>query len=151
MQACSAIGALHRAEQDLEERLARRVSALEELGQMHASEPVYQALFFALANVRKRRKRMERNCQDAPTPSMTEVRNWIAFGGCGYSEDDVVRGVDDRIEEALDAALAMTFPASDPVAVFVAVRAQTSPTVLGKAGGPHVARARTARLREQDH
>jgi hypothetical protein len=26
---------------------------------MHANEPVYQALFFTLDNVRKRRKRME--------------------------------------------------------------------------------------------
>jgi len=34
-------------------------------------------------------------------------------------KDDVVRNATDNLDAALDAALDMTFPASDPVALFI--------------------------------
>jgi hypothetical protein len=47
-------------ELDLQERLAKRVSLLQCSGRMHGSEPVYQALFFALAKLRQQLKDAEK-------------------------------------------------------------------------------------------
>jgi hypothetical protein len=58
-QVPDAIAALRRAERDLEERLARHVSALRENDRFHSNEPLYQALYFALERLCRRRRRME--------------------------------------------------------------------------------------------
>ena len=44
---------LTRAERDLRDRVAVRISALERAGRSHLSDPLYQRLWFALEGVRE--------------------------------------------------------------------------------------------------
>jgi hypothetical protein len=97
---------LERAERDLEERLAGRAAALGGTG-APVSDPLYQRLFFILAGLRERRAGAEGEL--------------VRRAGASTREEGrpSMKTVVDRVELALDAALAMTFPASDPVAISV--------------------------------
>jgi hypothetical protein len=102
----NAVHRLVRAERDLEERLAGRAAALGSTG-APVSDPLDQRLFFVLAGLRGRRAGAEGELLRTAYASTREE---------GRS---VMKTVPDRLDLALDAALGMTFPASDPVAISI--------------------------------
>jgi hypothetical protein len=97
---------LKRVERDLEERLAGRAAAL---GSTDApvSDPLYQRLYFVLAGLRGRRAGAEGEL--------------LRHAGASTREEgrSAMKTAADRVDLALDAALGMTFPASDPVAISI--------------------------------
>lgn len=104
---------LERAERDLEERLAARAAALDST-EAPVSDPLYQRLHFVLAGLRRRR-----------AGAGGEL---LRRAGASTREEgrSAMKTVVARVDLALDAALGMTFPASDPVAISI-------PEVSGKA------------------
>jgi hypothetical protein len=115
---------LKRAERDLEERLAGRAAALGSTD-TPVSDPLYQRLYFVLAGLRGRRAGAEGELlRRAGASTLEEGR-------------PAMKTVADRLDLALDAALGMTFPASDPVAISIP-EVSAKPAAGESAPGPAV-------------
>lgn len=94
---------LRHAERDLKERVAARRRALSGAASP-IGDPLYQRLALVLAGLSARRAEAERAL-------CASGRISIAKGAT------VMETPADRVERALDAALILTFPASDPIAI----------------------------------
>lgn len=92
------------AEKDLRARVARRTAQLESAS-LRLSDPLYQRLYFIHRDLKEQRAAAE-----AELARRTGTRT-------STEEMSVTARNTDRAERALDAALEMTFPASDPIAV----------------------------------